>query len=904
MGWSEPKITLSVGVISFQVDDGTSTGNDSRNVSVTAQNDVPVISGLDGDALNHDAGTGADVIEQGSDVTVGDLDSANFDGGNLTVNIVSGGDAAEDVLSIRNQGMGGGQIGFSGGNVFFGGVQIGTATGGASGTPLVISLNTSASTIATTALVRNITFENTDGATPTTGARTVRFTLNDGDGGTSLASDATVNVQTTNNPPVADAGGPYVINEGSSLLLNASASSDPDFDGLTYAWDLDGDGAYDDATGVTPTVTWAALGLMTNPISDDGVYTVSVQVDDGRGGVVTDSVGLTVNNVVPTITSSAAASVDENTTAVLTITTSEPVDAVTFLITGGDDQAFFNLNPTSGALTFSPTVSYEAFADNDGDNVFEVQVSTSDGDGGFDAQTILVTLDDVNEAPTAITLSNNTVNENAVAAVIGTVAAVDPDLVDSHTFSVDDARFEVVSGQLRLRAGQSINHEVEDTVTVTITATDQSGGGLTFNDSFVISVTDVNEAPTDITLSGLTVAENNIAAVIGTLGVSDVDDGDTHTWSVDDARFEIVGGQLRLRAGQSIDHETEPTVNLTISAIDQGGAGLTYNEPFVITATDVDENPVASADSFTVNSGETLVVTASGVLADDNDPEGAGLTASLDVGPSNGVLILNADGSFTYTPNPGFTGTDSFTYRASDGGLVSASTLVTLNVKAAVAPLLPSTPDDGGGDDDAESDPPPPSPEDEPESEEEETSESEAEPTAADPLAPKPARAPRENGTTLVGVVPKELADDFAWVASRLSIDSAEATGEEGDHNDRNRVSGSHDSSDRRSRLSNSPYRIAPDDLQWQSLDLFREDLLGEHKFESLVVGAAVGFSVAMSVGQAVWAVRAGYMTSTLLSTMPVWRTVDPLPVLEYLDNGDDRGDGETLESMIENASH
>ena len=49
------------------------------------------------------------------------------------------------------------------------------------------------------------------------------------------------------------------------------------------------------------------------------------------------------------------------------------------------------------------------------------------------------------------------------------------------------------------------------------------------------------------------------------------DAGDTHTWTVDDVRFEIVGGQLRLVAGQSLDFEAEPTVNLTITATDQGG---------------------------------------------------------------------------------------------------------------------------------------------------------------------------------------------------------------------------------------------------------------------------------------------------------------------------------------------
>src|SRR5207245_9925455 len=63
----------------------------------------------------------------------------------------------------------------------------------------------------------------------------------------------------TNQRPVADAGGPYTINEGDSLTLDASSSTDPDGDPLSYSWDVNGDGIYGDATGVSPTLTWSQL---------------------------------------------------------------------------------------------------------------------------------------------------------------------------------------------------------------------------------------------------------------------------------------------------------------------------------------------------------------------------------------------------------------------------------------------------------------------------------------------------------------------------------------------------------------------------------------------------------------------------------------------------------------------
>jgi ELWxxDGT repeat protein len=77
--------------------------------------------------------------------------------------------------------------------------------------------------------------------------------------------------------------------------------------------------------------------------------------------------------------------------------------------------------------------------------------------------------------------------------------------------------------------------------------------------------------------------------------------------------------------------------------------------------------PIANADSFTFTPGVALVVAAPGVLANDTDAEGSPLTAVLVTGPTNGVLVLNADGSFSYTPNAGFRGSDSFTYQANDG---------------------------------------------------------------------------------------------------------------------------------------------------------------------------------------------------------------------------------------------
>ena len=120
-------------------DSGTSANYDTT-VNFSAVNDVPVITNLGGDTLNYSEGDGAVVIDQSTNAAVSDVDSADFDTGTLTVSFTAGSDGAEDVLAIRNQGTGAGQIGVSGSNVSYAGTTIGSFTGGSGGIDLVITL--------------------------------------------------------------------------------------------------------------------------------------------------------------------------------------------------------------------------------------------------------------------------------------------------------------------------------------------------------------------------------------------------------------------------------------------------------------------------------------------------------------------------------------------------------------------------------------------------------------------------------------------------------------------------------------------------------------------------------------------------------------------------------------------
>ena len=90
--------------------------------------------------------------------------------------------------------------------------------------------------------------------------------------------------------------------------------------------------------------------------------------------------------------------------------------------------------------------------------------------------------------------------------------------------------------------------------------------------------------------------------------------------------------------------------------------------------------PMAANDSYSTPQDTSLTVQAPGVLGNDTDANGDSLTASALSNPSSGTLLLDAGGGFSYTPNMGFTGSDSFTYRASDGSMNSNTATVTITV--------------------------------------------------------------------------------------------------------------------------------------------------------------------------------------------------------------------------------
>ena len=209
---------------------------------------------------------------------------------------------------------------------------------------------------------------------------------------------------------------------------------------------------------------------------------------------------------------------------------------------------------------------------------------------------------------------------------------------------------------------------------VMIIATDSEDPSLTDSEPITITVKDVTRPPVAIP-DAYDVNEDNTLAVAapGILSNDSDLDGDPLTAVL---VSDVSNGTLTLNTDGSFTYAPDENFNGSDSFTYKANDGKDNSNvaTVAITINPVNDAPVA------VDEDGTLNMTAPGVLDNDTDVEGNPLTAVSDSDPSNGTLALNADGSFTYTPNADFNGEDSFTYAANDGKLGSSPVTVTITV--------------------------------------------------------------------------------------------------------------------------------------------------------------------------------------------------------------------------------
>ena len=465
-------------------------------VTVTCQNDAPVIAFPSGGTSFDN--TGPVLLDPAA--TLNDVDSPDFDTGDLTASLALSADSSMcdvlDTLTIENQGMGAGQIGFDGTDVSFEGTTFGTVTtpylctdsgGGVFDIqPLLITFDPDASQAAVTALLRALQYNTTSTDDQD---REASVMVTDGDGGTSNAAVTTITV-TLNAPPTAN-DDTFSIDENSAdgAAVGTVSATDPDA-GQTLSYAITAGNtnttfAIDSTTGAITLNNPPGVDFETPPTTFNLTVTV---IDDGTP-VLNDTAAITVNvndvNEAPTANDDTF-SIDENSaggTSVGTVSATDP-DAgqtLSYAITAGNTNTTFAIDSSTGAINLNnpPGVDFETTP-----TTFNLTVTVTD-DGApvlNDTAAITVNVNDVNEAPSAVNesfaaQSNVGIAPNAMNGLLANDN--DPDSGDSLSLAAASV------GTFSTTAGGSITTLADGSFTYTPQAGD---AGVT--DTFAYTVQD------------------------------------------------------------------------------------------------------------------------------------------------------------------------------------------------------------------------------------------------------------------------------------------------------------------------------------------------------------------------------------------------------------------------------
>jgi len=341
-------------------------------------------------------------------------------------------------------------------------------------------------------------------------------------------------------------------------------------------------------------------------------------------------------------------------------------------------------NTTSnGILTLNPDGSFE-YSPNP--NFFGLDSFTyfaNDGTANSAAPaTVTITVTPVNDLPTAVDDSYTTDEDTPLSIPAPGVLSNDTDADGDLLTAVPGAG--PTNGSLTLNSDGSFtytpNASFFGTDSFTYFANDGTANSAA-PATVTITVTPVNDLPTAVDDDYTT--DEDTPLNVPAPGVLDNDtdtDGDPLTAVLQNS---TTNGSLTLNNDGSFDY----TPNANFSGTDSftyfandGTANSALPATVSINVNSVNDPPTAVDDNYITDEDTALNVAAPGVLTNDSDPENDPLTAVLVSDVSNGSLSLNADGSFDYTPNANFNGSDSFTYTANDGTTDSNVATVSLTV--------------------------------------------------------------------------------------------------------------------------------------------------------------------------------------------------------------------------------
>ncbi|QDU26079.1 hypothetical protein ETAA8_11530 [Anatilimnocola aggregata] len=491
--------------------------------------------------------------------------------------------------------------------------------------------------------------------------------------GTGNISTVTLTVAAVNDEPVA-ANDSFTIDEDQTLSVTESVlTNDSDIEGSALAPQLA-------SQPLHGTVSFNADGTFTyQPHADfNGIDGFSYLVNDGQSNSEVATVTITVNpiNDAP-IAVNDEYSIDED----------QPLEVTGTGVLGNDSDidntsltATIVQGPLHGTVTLNADGSFVYTPAQDFFGVDGFSYTAGDGSLASDVATVTINVAPVNDSPVAVNDEYTTAEDTelvieAPGVMLNdldpdggelTVQIVSPPLHGTVTLGADGRVAYMPTADYHGLDGFS--YTVSDGTTTSDVAT------------VTVNITPVNDAP--IAANDEYNATEDTPLVISTDGIlaNDGDvDGDALTATI---ISQPQYGTVALNADGTFSY----TPIADFSGVDgfsytvSDGSATSDVATVTLNAAPVNDTPVGVADAYTVAEDGSLDVGEGGVLANDSDVDSADLTATLATGPANGTVSFNADGTFVYTPNANFNGSDSFTYKVSDGELESGETTVSIEV--------------------------------------------------------------------------------------------------------------------------------------------------------------------------------------------------------------------------------
>ena len=507
---------------------------------------------------------------------------------------------------------------------------------------------------------------------------TVSYTIED-EHGASSSSTIDITVTGTNDAPELSAsltGHTYLDTSADDSFGNVSgtlSTDDPDDDD-TAAYSIDGGVADDSRPGfnISSSSAYGTLyldsttgayefvpadGTIEGLKSDDSV-SFTLTVTDSQGA--SDSETLTINldgaNDTPEAPPTNSVTTDEDNASAATAIGASDRDAgevLTYSVkSGGEpDHGSVSFDQAAGTFVYAPDANYH------GGDSFTILVT--DASGATTEQIVDVTVNSVNDAPAAAGTNSVTTDEdNASGAVVIGASDVDGDTL---TYSVkpggDPAHGSVSFDQV---AGTFVytpdpNYNGDDNFTILI----DDGNGGTAEQVVGVTVNPVNDAPTSANGSNSTDEDQ---ALNSTLPAAADVDGDSVAYALG---TNAANGNAVVNADGTFSYTPNPDFNgsdsFTFTVSDGNGGSNSYT--YEVTVNPVNDAPNSANGSNSTDEDQPL----NGSLPAASDVDGDSVTYSLDANAANGNAVVNADGTFSYTPNPDFNGSDSFTFTVSDG---------------------------------------------------------------------------------------------------------------------------------------------------------------------------------------------------------------------------------------------